>query len=212
MSDSAVRQELVVMYVGNLEKYQGIDLLLESFALVWPKFPNVTLTIIGGVADHIENYQRKAGELGIERGVSFLGPRPVNRLSEFLSKADILVCPRTKGINTPMKLYSYLHSGKPVLATNLPTHTQVLNNDIALLADPYPEPFAKALTLLISDEKRRFALGRAARAFIEARHTYRVFRQELNRLFDWLQLEVIESQEVLSKSTSGAGSGEAGSR
>jgi glycosyltransferase involved in cell wall biosynthesis len=212
MSDSGGRREIVVMYVGNLEKYQGVDLLLESFALVWQQTQGVRLVIIGGRADHIEEYQQKAGELGIGPGVDFLGPRPVNRLREFLSKADILACPRTKGINTPMKLFSYLHSAKPVLATNLPTHTQVLNDDIAVLAEPYPEPFAKALMMLISDEQRRLALGRAAKEFIEARHTYTVFREELNRLFDWLQFEVVGSQEALTNSASSAGQGPAGGR
>jgi glycosyltransferase involved in cell wall biosynthesis len=210
MSDRADRREIVVMYVGNLETYQGVDLLLESFALVWRQTQDVRLVIIGGTADHIESYQRKSVELGIDEGVDFLGPRPVNRLSEFLSKADILVCPRTKGINTPMKLFSYLHSAKPVLATNLPTHTQVLNSDIAMLADPSPEPFAEALMLLLKDEQRRLELGRSAREFIEARHTYKVFREELNRLFDWLQFEVAGPQEVLGRSASGAGSGDAG--
>ena len=51
--------------------------------------------------------------------------------------------PRIKGNNTPMKL-SYLHSGKAVLATNLPPHTQILDNRVAMLADPTPKHMARA--------------------------------------------------------------------
>ena len=45
-----------------------------------------------------------------------------------LLAADVLVSPRLKGLNTPMKIYSYLDSGSAVLATRLRTHTQVLDD------------------------------------------------------------------------------------
>ena len=50
------------------------------------------------------------------------------------------------GTNTPLKIYSYLRSGKPIVATNLLTHTQVLTPDIAKLVEPKPGPFAAAGT------------------------------------------------------------------
>lgn len=69
----------------------------------------------------------------------FLGAQPVALLSAvYLAQADILVSPRSKGSNTPMKLYSYLASGKPILATNLWTHTQVLTAASAVLTEPRP--------------------------------------------------------------------------
>ena len=39
-----------MMYVGNLESYQGIDLLLESFALACKKTERLDLVVIGGDA------------------------------------------------------------------------------------------------------------------------------------------------------------------
>ena len=50
----------------------------------------------------------------------------------------MLVSPRLKGLNTPMKIYSYLDSGSAVLATRLRTHTQVLDDGIAYLVEPEP--------------------------------------------------------------------------
>src|SRR5688572_8118922 len=126
---------LVVMYVGNLESYQGIDLLLQSFALVLRKRESVDLVIIGGDLPRIQRYQMQCRHLSIQSKVHFLGPKPLELLPSFLSQADILVSARTKGNNTPMKIYPYLQSGKPVLATKLPTHTQILNSEVAMLAD-----------------------------------------------------------------------------
>src|SRR5262245_20710248 len=106
--------DLLMMYVGKLECYQGIDLLLESFALVCKKTERLDLVVIGGALVDIQKYREKAGSLSIDRKVHFLGPKPVESLAEYLSQADILVSPRIKGVNTPLKIYSYLSSGKPL--------------------------------------------------------------------------------------------------
>ena len=57
----------------------------------------------------------------------------------------MLVSPRIAGTNTPLKLYAYLKTGKPIVATDLPTHTQVLTSQTALLAPPDPRAFGQAL-------------------------------------------------------------------
>ena len=61
-------------------------------------------------------------------------------LASLLAQADVLVSPRTRGNNTPMKIYSYLDAGRAVLATDLPTHTQVLTPECARLAPADPDP------------------------------------------------------------------------
>ena len=104
--------------------------------------------------------------------------------------------PRIKGINTPLKIFSYLHSGKALLATDLPTHTQVLDNQAAMLAAPSPEEFSKAMLRLTEDENLRAQLGISGRRLIDERFSYAVFRQTANSLFDWLKTEV--GQEPLA--------------
>lgn len=182
---------LLMMYVGNLESYQGIDLLIDSFALTSKKTDKVDLVIIGGETSDIEKYQKKAEGLGIQDKVHFLGPKPVEHLAMYLAQADILVSPRTKGKNTPMKLYSYLDSGKALLATNLQTHTQVLSSDIAELAQPNAEAFSEGMLRLIEDQDLRLKLASAGKSLIEQKHTFTVFRQKLNGLYDSLQEELL---------------------
>ncbi|MCB0354818.1 MAG: glycosyltransferase, partial [Bdellovibrionales bacterium] len=108
----------LAVYVGNLEPYQGIDLLLESIALHRLDGKG-SVIVIGGTEEHISFYRQKADSLGIASSVSFTGPKPVTQLPTILNEADILLSPRTQGNNTPMKIYSYLHSGKAILATRL---------------------------------------------------------------------------------------------
>lgn len=181
---------LLLMYVGNLEGYQGISLLLESFALVVKKLDAVDLVIIGGEALDIQKYQKQARDLNIEYKVHFLGAKPVEDLGEYLSQADILVSPRITGKNTPMKIYSYLDSGKAVVATDLPTHTQILNRKVAMLAAPFPENFSDEMLRVMKDKTLRQKLGKAGKKLIEERFSYTAFCQKLNDLFDWLQTEI----------------------
>lgn len=181
---------LMLMYVGNLQTYQGIDMLLESFALALKNFKQTDLVIIGGVEDDIHKYKQMSKELGIEKNVYFLGPKPVEHLAVYLSQADILVSPRTKGRNTPMKVYSYLHSGKPLLATDMPTHTQILDNKVAMLAAPSPQAYAEKMVELLADQNLRTTLGKAGEQLIEDQYSYNAFRKKLNQLFDWLKVEI----------------------
>jgi len=176
--------DVILLYIGNLEGYQGIDLLLESFAAVSADFPAAHLVVIGGRPDHVRYYALRAQSLKVGGKVHLLGPKPVASLSGYLRQADILVSPRVKGNNTPMKIYSYLHSGVPILATNLPTHTQVLDETVAKLAPPEAADFAAAMAELLSDPGQRQRLGTAARALAESRYTLQQFEKTLNAIYD----------------------------
>ncbi|KAA3660150.1 MAG: glycosyltransferase [Chloroflexi bacterium] len=192
---------VMLMYVGNLQTYQGIDLLLESFALAMEKTDNAHLVIIGGANDDIEKYLVKAYHLGILPKVRFLGPRPLSDLADYLAETDIVVSPRTKGQNTPMKVYSYLHSGKPMLATAMRTHTQVVDNTNSMLTEPTVEKYAEGMVKLIEDEQLRVQIGTAGKNLIEANFSYPVFQGKLNQLFDWLKKDKTTYKQQVSYSS-----------
>lgn len=187
-SASDLRSELglsgsIVMYIGNLESYQGIDLLLQSFSIVSRQYADASLVIIGGAEMDIVKYRELSIQLGVAKQVYLLGPRPVGQIGHYMAQADVLVSPRTQGLNTPMKVYSYLDSGVAVLATRLSTHTQVMNDDIAMLAEPDSDDFSKSLLKLLSDEELRTQLATAAKEKIQREHSYAAFRQKVHDLY-----------------------------
>ncbi len=172
-----------LMYVGNLEEYQGIDLMLESLAIAMKKGTKATLVIVGGTPAHIDKYTKKATELGIVENVQFIGPKPTSMMAHLFEVADVLLSPRIKGINTPMKIYSYLESGKAVLATKMPTHTQVLNDSVAMLCAPDSSSFAEGIHKLCTDHALRQQLGSSARALANKEYTYEAFAKNVKRIF-----------------------------
>lgn len=114
-----------------------------------------------------------AESLGLNKNIIFSGEKSPEEIPLFLSIADCLVSPRISGTNTPLKIYSYLKSGKPVVATNLWTHTQVLNPEIAILCEPSPEGIAKGIEIALSEkgnEIAKNALEFSRREFTEERY------------------------------------------
>jgi len=180
----------VVMYVGNLEVYQGIDLLLETFRIAHARDDRHHLVIVGGAESDIARYAAMADRMGVAGHVHFLGPKPVEDLPKYLAEADILVSPRTRGENTPMKIYSYMFSGKPILATRLATHTQVLNDGNAVLADPIPEQFANALCGLLADQGKQEALGSSAIRDVEEKYSFQAYKKKLACIYGTISKEL----------------------
>jgi glycosyltransferase involved in cell wall biosynthesis len=187
-----IRQEVdargtVFLYVGNLESYQGIDLLLESFRYALEREPDLTLVVVGGIEEHIRHYRSEAARREIEERTFFLGPRPFEELEDYLAGTDVLVSPRVEGINTPMKIFPYLHSGKPVLATDLTTHNQLLTEDEAVLAPANAEGYGKGMLTLARNPSLRHRLGQNGHALVERNHTFEAHRDRLNEAYDWIE-------------------------
>lgn len=180
----------VLMYVGNLQTYQGIDLLLDAYTHVYHRLKDVQLVIIGGSAEEIKKYRGIAQRFGIADRTHFLGPRPIEQLGSYLEQANILVSPRTLGSNTPMKVFSYLESGTPVLATNLDMHTQVLDPEVALLADPNPLDMARGVCALLDDEGLRDRISHAAQQRIKQQFCPELLDLKLSEFYQELALSL----------------------
>jgi glycosyltransferase involved in cell wall biosynthesis len=163
--------------VGNLERYQGIDLLLDCLAT--PAAKDARLVVIGGQPSHVAQYRQRAQALGVGERVTFLGPRPVSLLPRYLAQADVLVSPRILGQNTPMKIYSYMQAGKAILATDIRSHTQALDSTCAELVAPCAEALGQGLQRLIEDSQLRRRLGDSARAKVESQFSLSTFQHRL---------------------------------
>jgi glycosyltransferase involved in cell wall biosynthesis len=186
--------KFILLYAGNLEPYQGIDLLINSFNLVAKENDLVDLVIIGGIPEDIKKYKNMVSELGMIERIHFLGPKPFETIDKYMIEADILVAPRIRGINTPMKVFPYLHSGKPVLLTDLYTHNQLLSSNEAYLAAATPREFANGIIELVNNEELRQKLGKNGKEFIEKNHVFESHKRRLNEVYDWIEQQIFNSK------------------
>jgi glycosyltransferase involved in cell wall biosynthesis len=178
-SGERVRRELglpdaapMIVYTGTFEHYQGLDLLFAAARQVIARRPESRFVLAGGRPDQIAGARGDAERAGIAHAVVFAGQRAAEEIPLFLDAADVLVSPRSTGTNTPLKIYQYLRSGRPIVATRLLTHTQVLNDEVAILTDPTAEGFAEGILSALTDRARARAVGERARALADTKYSY----------------------------------------
>jgi glycosyltransferase involved in cell wall biosynthesis len=181
-SGDRIRQEFViaagapiVLYTGTFEAYQGLDLLFMAARQVVGQRPDVRFILAGGRPNQIAAARAQADRIGVGHSVIFAGQRRAEDIPLFLDAADVLVSPRSTGTNTPLKIYQYLRSGRPIVATRLLTHTQVLNDDVAILTPPTPEGFAEGIVAALSDQDRARAVGDRARELADTKYSYEAY-------------------------------------
>ena len=176
----------IILYTGTFEVYQGLDLLFDAMAIVSRARPDARLVLAGGKPDQVERARALARAAGIDRATLFAGERPASEIPAYLLAADLLVSPRSRGTNTPLKIYQYLRSGKATVATRLLTHTQVLSDDTAILTGATPEEFAGGLLAGLNDPERSAAIGRRARDLAETKYSYEAYLERTRQACDAL--------------------------
>jgi glycosyltransferase involved in cell wall biosynthesis len=173
----------VVLYTGTLETNQGISLLIEGMPRLLASHPDARLVIVGGEPEQIARERAAAEARGAARQVLFTGQRPPEEMPLYVGLADVLVSPRSSGTNTPLKIYSYLWAGKAIVATDLETHRQVLDDTTALLVPATAPAIAEAVAALLGDPARRAALGAAARRVAEERYSFESYLRKVREAY-----------------------------
>jgi len=163
----------VALYTGNFEPYQGVELLLDAAARV----PEAQFLFVGGEPAETSRLRARAAASGA-RAV-FAGKRPPEELPRLIGLADVLVSPRVLGQNTPFKLYTYLASGRPLVATRIATHTQLLDDGLAFLVEPTAEGLAAGLRAALSDPAEAARRAAAGLALIERDYAPARFREKV---------------------------------
>jgi glycosyltransferase involved in cell wall biosynthesis len=179
---AAVRRSLnlgertpIVLYTGTFEAYQGLDLLFAAMAIVRQARPDARLVLAGGRADQVAKARDQARAAGIGEVTIFAGERPASEIPSYLLASDLLVSPRSRGTNTPLKIYQYLRSGKAIVATRLLTHTQVLDDDTAILTGVTPREYADGILAGLTDPVRAAAIGQRAKHLAETKYSYEAY-------------------------------------
>ncbi|MEP7087148.1 MAG: glycosyltransferase [Gemmatimonadota bacterium] len=163
----------LVVYTGNFAPYQGLDLLFGALPTLAALVPSARVLLVGGTATEIANAQSALAHRGLVDFVRFAGRQPLESMSAFTTLADVLVSPRSEGDNTPLKIFAYMASGRPIVATDRDTHTQVLDQSCALLCAATPVALGEALGAVLNDPaafaaRALEASARAARDFSRA--------------------------------------------
>ncbi|HOG28171.1 MAG TPA: glycosyltransferase family 4 protein [Vicinamibacterales bacterium] len=157
----------VVAYAGHLYPWKGADVLVEAVA----RLPEVRAVVVGGMPGEPDLPRVCALADRIAPGrVRFTGLVEPPRVPALLRDADVLVVPNTPGrasasYTSPLKLFEYMASGRPIVASDLPALGEVLRRDenAVLVEAGNAEALAAALARVLGDAPLAARLAAQAR-------------------------------------------------
>lgn len=176
----------VVAYAGTFESYQGLDILIAAFQEVRRYLPEAFLLMVGGTPSQVASYRKLAMDNDLEGHCLFTGRLPPHLVKHLLRRADVLTSPRREGTNTPLKIYELLASGKPLVATRIVSHTQVLDEAVCFLAEPQAGPFGEAIVAAVRDQNRRRQVVERAQALYQGRYSRQAYERKMRSLLEVL--------------------------
>jgi glycosyltransferase involved in cell wall biosynthesis len=128
----------IVLYTGHLYDWKGVDVLAEA----GKKLSDVLFVFVGGTADDLKSFIKKYGSI---KNIIVVGYKPYMAIPDYIQAADVLVLPNSlRSTNprlriysqfdtSPIKMFEYMASGRPIIAVDLPAIKEVLNDQNATL-------------------------------------------------------------------------------
>jgi glycosyltransferase involved in cell wall biosynthesis len=174
----------IIVYIGTIEHYQGIDLLIKGIPFVLKKSKQIRYLIVGGWSHQIKEFRNLAERVGVTGNIIFTGQKEQEEIPCYLAIADILVSPRSEGTNTPLKIYDYLRADKPIVVTNLLTHTQILNERVAILTKPDSEAFAKGIIRALENQNLSINLTKSAKKLADTKYTFENYLSQIKKVYE----------------------------
>jgi glycosyltransferase involved in cell wall biosynthesis len=182
----AINGHSVILYAGTFEAYQGLDLLVDASKEVIRIRKDVRFLCVGGNENQIGRIKFLAHQRGVAEYFIFPGTVAPEEVESFFAMASILISPRISGTNTPLKIYSYLRSGVPIVATRIVSHTQVLTDDVALLVEPRPESLGGAVLQLLDDAQLSSRLAQNALRLADKSYSPDAYHRKIAEVLSFL--------------------------
>lgn len=155
-----------VLYTGQLQEWKGIGTLLAASRLF---STDVRAVLVGGLPKDIQKWKQKFPDARAE----FVGLRPHDEIPSRLAAADVCVVPNSAVTNesvnftSPIKLYEYLASGCPIVASDLPSIREIVDDSVVLFSKPDdPQSLADAIRRVFDNPPAARACAERGRALV----------------------------------------------
>ena len=185
---------LPIVYTGTFERYQGLTMALECVEIVARQYPRVIFIFVGAKNQQAREWTEIAQGMTLQEHVLFLDVVSPAEAMVYLAYAEVLISPRLDGTTTPLKIYSYLHANRPIVATNITAHTQLLSPETAVLVEPKKDAFAEGILRVLHDPELAECIAKNAHEFAKEKYSYQDYISKVNRIYQSLS-PVLEVEE-----------------
>ena len=151
----------IILYAGRLDGWKGVETFFEASKSF---NEDMVAVVVGGDKSQVNSFSKKYPN------IFFLGFKLYKELSLYQKSADVLVVPNTaksevsRLYTSPLKVFSYMASGVPIVASDLPSVREVLNERNSTLVSPdSPEALLAGIESVIYDSAKAEILAKQAK-------------------------------------------------
>jgi len=170
----------VAAFLGLFNRYQGVDLLLETISLLRKRGSGIHFLLMGFPE---EKYRRLAVAAGIDSMITFTGKVDYAQAPRFLSAADVALSPKISLTEANGKLFNYMACGLPCLVFETPVNREILGDTGTYASFADQVDFADKLEALLADDARCAELGRRSREKAVREHSWDARGETLLQLY-----------------------------
>ena len=164
------RDNFLVSYIGKfkaLDMEKGIATMIEALPLLGG---DIKMVFVGGEENDLKEYKVLANRFNILNQCVFISHQPYTKVIRYMKAMDALVIPSPNKphfafYSSPLKLFEYMASGRPIIASSLPALREILNDKNALFFKPdSASELAQAVKMLKSSHTLGYHLSQQALA------------------------------------------------
>ncbi len=172
-------------FTGTFFQYQGIDVLIESASFVVQRFQDARFLLVGD-GPQKSTWENMVKEMGLNNYFSFTGQIRYREVPFYCGIMDICVAPfrREAMESSPVKVFDYLSSGKPVVMSDIfNTGKQFLESGAVCLVRPEdPVTLSESIIRLLKNEKLCREMGQKGREYIVLKYDRKKLAADIYRL------------------------------
>jgi glycosyltransferase involved in cell wall biosynthesis len=185
-----------IVYTGTYERYQGLEMALECAHIVAKQHPDVIFIFVGAKNQQRKQWTAMARKMGLQEHVLFVDVVSPAEAMVYLAYGAVLISPRLDGTTTPLKAYSYLHAHKPIVATCITAHTQVLTDETAILVEPNSDAFAEGILRVLHNPELAERIAANAHEAAKQKFSHQDYISKVDQIYQSL-LPALEVEEPL---------------
>jgi glycosyltransferase involved in cell wall biosynthesis len=165
-------EKRVICFVGAFDPWHGLELLVRSAKHVVEDEPDVVFLMVGDGSMR-RTIEKMVKAEGLQSNFIFTGMVPYNRVPSYINASDLCSAPYPKAgaflIDwSPLKLFEYLASGTPVIATDVGNVARVIKaSGGGVVVEPdNPRAYARGILDLFKNEKKQKRMGKSGRKYV----------------------------------------------
>jgi glycosyltransferase involved in cell wall biosynthesis len=199
-----IGDEFVVGYIGTFQLWHGVNTLLSAVKKLGSGDRKIRALMVG---PYFAESMRYAEALGMATDAVFTGPVPYDLVPAYVNACDVLCAPydpslskirSERGIGAPLKVLEYMACEKPVVSTDVPPISDVVENGrTGVLVPPGDiDALANGIRGIMNDSVRANHMGREARKAVIDRYSWGDLARTLEKVLDAARANYLENRKA----------------